>query len=105
IWIGTQGDDEVKLSDKESSDPNDENPIDENEVAEIFRIETNVFDFETPTCRAFTEFNYLLQIDPDVLIKDIDGFKTYEEYMDDWIYEWNENVPYVHEKPITDNGV
>nr|GEU76152.1 zf-BED domain-containing protein [Tanacetum cinerariifolium] len=44
-----RGDDEVELSDEESLDPDDENPIDENEVAEIFRIETNVFDFETPT--------------------------------------------------------
>ncbi|GJT16889.1 VIER F-box protein 2 [Tanacetum coccineum] len=104
IWIGTQGDDEVKLSDKESSDPNDENPIDENDVAKIFRIETNVFDFKTPTCKAFKEFNYLLQINPDVLTKDIDGFKTYEDYKDDWIYEWNEDVPWVHEKPWTDNG-
>ncbi|GJZ94337.1 hypothetical protein Tco_0666540 [Tanacetum coccineum] len=32
-------------------------------------------------------------IDPDLLTKDIKGFKTYEEYKDDWIYEWNENVP------------
>ncbi|GKE80056.1 hypothetical protein Tco_1550056, partial [Tanacetum coccineum] len=88
-----RGDDEVEISDKEYSDPNDENLIDENEVAEIFRIKTNVFDFETPTCIAFKEFNYLSQIDPDVLAKDIDGFKTYDEYKDDWIYEWNK----VHE--------
>ncbi|GJZ31958.1 hypothetical protein Tco_0577005 [Tanacetum coccineum] len=40
------------------------------------------------------EFNYLLQIDPNVLTKDIDGFKTYEEYKDDWIYEWNKDVPW-----------
>ncbi|GJW87162.1 zinc finger, CCHC-type containing protein [Tanacetum coccineum] len=38
---------------------------------------------------------------PDLLTKDIEGFKTYEEYKDDWIYEWNENVPWVHEKPWT----
>ncbi|GKC57112.1 hypothetical protein Tco_1084710 [Tanacetum coccineum] len=104
-YNSARGDDEVKLSDEESSDPDDENIIDEDEVAEIFRIETNVFDFETPTCRAFKEFNYLLQIDPDVLTKDIDEFKTYEEYKDDWIYEWNEDIPWVHEKPWTYNGV
>nr|GEX15426.1 hypothetical protein [Tanacetum cinerariifolium] len=56
-----RGDDEVELSDKESLDPTDENPIYKNEVAEIFRIETNIFDFKTSTCRAFKEFNYLLQ--------------------------------------------
>ncbi|GKD66320.1 hypothetical protein Tco_1308428, partial [Tanacetum coccineum] len=35
----------------------------------------------------------------------IDGFKTYEEYMDDLIYNWNKDVPWVHERPWTDNGV
>nr|GEW29743.1 hypothetical protein [Tanacetum cinerariifolium]GEW44195.1 hypothetical protein [Tanacetum cinerariifolium] len=53
---------------------------------------------------AFKEFNYLLQIDPDVLTKYIDGFKTYEEYKDDWIYEWNKDVPWMHERPWTKNG-
>ncbi|GKE00116.1 hypothetical protein Tco_1388099 [Tanacetum coccineum] len=70
LWIfWARGDDEVELTDKESSYSDDGG-----EVAKIFRIETNVFDFETPLCRAFKEFNYLLQIDPDVLTKDIDGF-------------------------------
>ncbi|GKF32862.1 hypothetical protein Tco_0102660 [Tanacetum coccineum] len=68
-------------------------------------IDTNVFNFKTPTCRAFKEFNYLLQINLDVLTKDIEGFKTYEDYKDDWIYEWNEDVPWVHERPRTDTGV
>ncbi|GKB57174.1 hypothetical protein Tco_0913360 [Tanacetum coccineum] len=82
LWIyWTRGDDEVELTDEESS-----NSDDEDEVAEIFRIDTNIFDFETPTCRAFKEFNYLLQIDPD-------------------IYEWIEDVPWVHEKPWTDTGI
>ncbi|GKD25510.1 hypothetical protein Tco_1231724, partial [Tanacetum coccineum] len=85
LWIyWARGDDEVELTDEESSDSDNED-----EVAMIFRIETNVFDFKIPLCRAFKEFNYLLQIDPDVLTKDIDGFKTYEEYKDDWIYGWN----------------
>ncbi|GKC58231.1 hypothetical protein Tco_1085829, partial [Tanacetum coccineum] len=57
-WI--RGDDEVELSDEESSDEIDE-------VAEVFRIDTNLFNFETPMCKAFNEFNYLLQIDPDLL--------------------------------------
>ncbi|GKC06972.1 hypothetical protein Tco_0998582 [Tanacetum coccineum] len=29
---------------------------------------------------------------------------TYEEYKDDWIYEWNIDVPWVDEKPWTDTG-
>nr|GFB73522.1 hypothetical protein [Tanacetum cinerariifolium] len=79
LWIyWRRGDDKVELTDEESSDSDDER-----EVARIFKIETNVFDFETPLCRTFKEFNYLLQIDPDVLTKDIKGFMTYEEYKDD----------------------
>ncbi|GJW33808.1 hypothetical protein Tco_0053840 [Tanacetum coccineum] len=93
-----RGDDEVELTYEESSDSDDED-----EVAEIFRIDTNVFDFETPMCRAFKEFNYLLQIDPDVLTKNTEGFKTYNDYKDGWIYEWNEDVPWAHERPWTDN--
>ncbi|GKB75358.1 hypothetical protein Tco_0942253, partial [Tanacetum coccineum] len=91
-WI--RGDDEVELTNEESSDDMDE-------VAEVFRIDTNLFDFETPMCKAFKEFNYLLQIDPDLLTKDIKGFKTYEDYKNDWIYEWNKDVPWVDEKPWT----
>nr|GEZ60175.1 VIER F-box protein 2 [Tanacetum cinerariifolium] len=91
LWIyWLRGDDEVELTDEQSSDSDDEG-----EVARIFRIETNVFDFEVPLCRTFKEFNYLLQIDLDVLTKDIEGFKTYEEYKDDLIYEWNKDVPWV----------
>ncbi|GJR66559.1 hypothetical protein Tco_0012624 [Tanacetum coccineum] len=101
LWIyWARGDDEVELTDEESS-----NFDDEDEVAKIFKIETNVFDFKTPLCRAFKEFNYLLQIVPDLLTKDIYGFKTYEEYKDDWIYEWNKDVPWVHERPWTENEV
>ncbi|GKE88170.1 hypothetical protein Tco_1565645 [Tanacetum coccineum] len=49
--------------------------------------------------------NYLLQINLDLLTKDIEGFKTYEDYKDDWIYEWNKDVPWVDEKPWTNTGV
>ncbi|GJZ64200.1 hypothetical protein Tco_0620621 [Tanacetum coccineum] len=59
-----------------------------------FKIETDVFDYETPLYLAFNEYNYLLKVDPDLLTKDIMGFKTYEDYKNDWIYEWNKNVPW-----------
>ncbi|GJY74504.1 hypothetical protein Tco_0478935 [Tanacetum coccineum] len=96
--LAIRGDDEVELTDKEFSD-------NEDKVADVFRINTNIFDFKMPMCKAFKEFNYLLQIDLDLLTKDIEGFKTYEEYKDDWIYEWNIDVPWVDEKPWTDTGV
>ncbi|GKE44026.1 hypothetical protein Tco_1471310 [Tanacetum coccineum] len=79
-----RGDDEVELTDEESSNDMDE-------VAEVFMIDTNIFDFETPMCKAFKEFNYLLQIDPDLLTNDIEGFNTYEDYKNDLIYEWNKD--------------
>ncbi|GKD56307.1 hypothetical protein Tco_1289694 [Tanacetum coccineum] len=96
LWIyWIRGDDEVELTDEESSD-------DEDEIAEVFRIDTNIFDYETPICSAFNEFNYLLKVDPDLLTKDITGFKTYDDYKNNWIYEWNKDVPWVDEKPWTD---
>ncbi|GJY87615.1 VIER F-box protein 2 [Tanacetum coccineum] len=99
LWIyWIRGDDEVELTDEESSD-------DEDEIAEVFRIDTNIFDYETPICSAFNEFNYLLKVDPDLLTKDITGFKTYDDYKNDWIYEWNKDVPWVDEKPWTGTRV
>ncbi|GJX49904.1 hypothetical protein Tco_0276749 [Tanacetum coccineum] len=50
------GDDEVELTDEESSD-------NEDEIAEVFRIDTNIFYYETPIYSAFNEFNYLLKVD------------------------------------------
>ncbi|GJZ92981.1 hypothetical protein Tco_0665046 [Tanacetum coccineum] len=99
------GSDEIEPTNDETSDLEEIDHDDEQEISEIFRIETNLFNYETPLCEKFKEFNYLLKIDLDVLTNDIEGFKTYDEYKDDWIYEWNENVPWVHEKPWTDTGV
>ncbi|GJW09124.1 hypothetical protein Tco_1571547 [Tanacetum coccineum] len=93
-----RGDDEVELIDEESSD-------DEDEIAKFFRINTNIFNYDTPLCSAFNEFNYLLKVDLDLLTKDIIGFKTYVDYKDDWIYEWNKDVPWVYDKPWLNNGI
>nr|GEV97443.1 hypothetical protein [Tanacetum cinerariifolium] len=41
----------------------------------------------------------------DDVAKDIIGFKTYEDYKDGWICEWNKNVPWVCDKPWLDNGI
>ncbi|GJV75116.1 hypothetical protein Tco_1506700 [Tanacetum coccineum] len=98
------GGDEIEVSDDESYDL-EEYYSDKEETAKIFKIETHVFDYETPLYLAFNECNYLLKVDPDLLTKDIMGFKTYEDDKDDWIYEWNENVPWVYDKPWLDNGI
>ncbi|GJT07076.1 hypothetical protein Tco_0841538 [Tanacetum coccineum] len=76
------GGDEIEESDDESSDL-EEYRSDKEETAEIFKIETDVFDYETPLCLAFNEFNYILKVDPDLHTNDIMGFKTYEDYKDD----------------------
>ncbi|GKE48867.1 hypothetical protein Tco_1480125 [Tanacetum coccineum] len=97
------GGDEIKVSNDESSDL-EEYWSNKEEIAKNFKIETDVFNYETPLCLAFNKFNYLLKVDPDLLTKDIVGFKTYEDYKDDWIYEWNENVPWVWREDGYCNG-
>ncbi|GJU12862.1 retrovirus-related pol polyprotein from transposon TNT 1-94 [Tanacetum coccineum] len=78
--------------------------MDWDEIAEIFMIGTDIFQFKTPLCEAFKDFNYLLNIAVDVLTNDIPGFKTYDEYKDAWIYEWNKDVPWVANRPWLDYG-
>ncbi|GJY47046.1 hypothetical protein Tco_0436109 [Tanacetum coccineum] len=73
-WI--RGDDKEVLTDKELSDLEETYINEDDEIAEIFRIKTNIFDFKTPLCKAFNEFNYLLKIETDFLTHDIPGFKT-----------------------------
>ncbi|GKD01959.1 hypothetical protein Tco_1172233 [Tanacetum coccineum] len=70
------GGDEIEVSDDESSDL-EEYWSDKEETAKNFKIETDVFDYETPLCLAFNEFNYLLKVDPDLLTKDIMGEDGY----------------------------
>ncbi|GKB43132.1 hypothetical protein Tco_0888074, partial [Tanacetum coccineum] len=89
------GGDEIEVSGDESSDLEKHWSDKEEETPKIFKIKTDVFEYETPLCLAFNEFNYLPKVDPDLLTKDIMGFKTYEDYKDDWIYEWNKNVPWL----------
>ncbi|GKD12955.1 hypothetical protein Tco_1197362 [Tanacetum coccineum] len=91
------GGDEIEVSHDESFDL-------EEGTSKIFKIESDVFNYKTPFCLAFNEFNYLLKVDPDLLTKDIMGFKTYEDYKYGWIYEWNENVPCVWKEDGYCNG-
>nr|GEU54729.1 hypothetical protein [Tanacetum cinerariifolium] len=74
---------------------------DPNDIVDIFMIKGNLFDFETPMCEAFNDFNYLLKIDKDLFNFDIQGTRTYEEYElsnhvtrdheEQWLYN---EVPY-----------
>nr|GEW52713.1 hypothetical protein [Tanacetum cinerariifolium] len=78
---------EIKPTNDETFNLEETDHDDEQDIGEIFRTETNLFDYETLLCEEFKEFNYLLKIDPDLLTEDIKGFKTYEEFKDDWIYK------------------
>nr|GEW90965.1 hypothetical protein [Tanacetum cinerariifolium] len=80
------GGDEIEESDNESFDL-EKYWSNKEETAKNFKIETNIFNYVTPLCLAFNEFNYLLKVDSDLLTKDIIGFKTYEDYKNDWIYD------------------
>ncbi|GKE93168.1 hypothetical protein Tco_1574263, partial [Tanacetum coccineum] len=64
--------DNEEIEAEEDDDPDD--------IADIFKIEGNLFDYETPLCNAFNDFNYLFKIDMDLFNFDIQGIKTYEEY-------------------------
>ncbi|GJY21583.1 hypothetical protein Tco_0394149 [Tanacetum coccineum] len=64
--------DNEEIETEEDDDPND--------ISNIFNIEGNLFDYETPLCEAFNDFNYILKIDMDLFTLDIQGIKTYKEY-------------------------
>ncbi|GJR15346.1 VIER F-box protein 2 [Tanacetum coccineum] len=105
LWLyWKRGDDEEVLTYDELSDLKEESLREDTDIVEIFRIETDIFDFETPLCKEFKEFNHLLQIDVDMLIGDLPGFKTCEDYKNACIYEWNKEVPWVKEKSWFDDG-
>ncbi|GKE18900.1 hypothetical protein Tco_1426477 [Tanacetum coccineum] len=72
---------------------------DEDETAEIFNIETDIFNYESPLCMAFNEFNYLLKVDPELFTYDIERTENYDDYMnelnDEFEEPWDEDgVPY-----------
>nr|GEY69106.1 RNA-directed DNA polymerase, eukaryota, reverse transcriptase zinc-binding domain protein [Tanacetum cinerariifolium] len=61
LWLyWKRVDDEEVLTYDEFSNLEEENLREGNEIAEIFSIETDIFDFETPLCKEYKEFNHLL---------------------------------------------
>nr|GEW24908.1 VIER F-box protein 2 [Tanacetum cinerariifolium] len=82
-----KGDDQEVLTGEAFSNLEETYDDGEQEIAKIFRIETNLFDFKTPLCKAFIEFNYLFKIDTDLFTNDIPGFMTYNEFTNEWMDE------------------
>ncbi|GJX22606.1 hypothetical protein Tco_0227051 [Tanacetum coccineum] len=61
--------------------------------------------YERNLCYDEEAKSYAEAIDTDLLTHDIPIFKTYEEYKNAWIHEWNKDVPWVPEEPWSGNGV
>ncbi|GJR19683.1 hypothetical protein Tco_0968210 [Tanacetum coccineum] len=95
-----KGDDQEVLSDLEET-----YVVDEDEIAKIFRIKSDIFDYEMPLCKAFNEFNYLFKIDTNLLTNDNPRFKTYDEFKNEWINKWNKGIPWVPEEPWSEHGI
>ncbi|GKA94808.1 hypothetical protein Tco_0816846 [Tanacetum coccineum] len=79
----------------------DDNPSATKNIPEIFKIEGKIFNFDTPLCEAFYEFNCLLNIDTDLFTYDIQNLKTYDEYE----REMNNNKARGAEEPWSENRV
>ncbi|GKF03394.1 hypothetical protein Tco_0030317 [Tanacetum coccineum] len=93
------GSDDIELTNEKGSDFEDECSSDVDETAKIFKIEDNLLGYETPLCKAFNEFNYLLKIDTNLFIFEIQEIKTYEEY------ELDNNMTEELEEPWSENDI
>ncbi|GJX28180.1 hypothetical protein Tco_0236259 [Tanacetum coccineum] len=63
---------------------------DEDETAEIFKIEMDIFDYESPLCMSFNEFNYLVKVDLELVTYDIERTGNYDDYMNEFNDEFEE---------------
>ncbi|GJU17203.1 hypothetical protein Tco_1145169 [Tanacetum coccineum] len=97
------------VADEDISDVKKANNDEEQETAKIFKIETNLFDYETPLCTEFKKFNFLLRVDPELFTHDIKRTKTYEEYenkLNDELEEpWSEDGDYEWYNELTDGNL
>ncbi|GJX91838.1 hypothetical protein Tco_0345164 [Tanacetum coccineum] len=91
--------DDTELTNENGSDLEDECSSDVDETAKIFKIEDNLLDYETPLCKVFNEFKYLLKIYTGLFIFKIQEIKTYEEY------ELDNNMTGELEEPWSENGI
>ncbi|GJS99609.1 hypothetical protein Tco_0820779 [Tanacetum coccineum] len=75
-FSGTNGEDARKVDNQEVvtnegySNLEKANNDDEHKIAKIFRIETNLLDYETPLCTKLNEFKYLLKVDTELFTHD-----------------------------------
>nr|GFB73519.1 hypothetical protein [Tanacetum cinerariifolium] len=70
----------------------EDNDDDEQEIGIIFNIETNLFDYKTPLCTKFNEFNYLLKVDQELFTYDVERTENYDFELNGELEElWDEN--------------
>ncbi|GJT53866.1 putative reverse transcriptase domain-containing protein [Tanacetum coccineum] len=93
----------IHPNDLKSDEDNDDNEIDIIQSSEVFNYKT----MDHYTMKAL--WIYWIRGDDEVELTNEessdDKDETYEDYKDDWIYEWNKDVPWVDEKPWTNTGV
>ncbi|GJX79348.1 hypothetical protein Tco_0327497 [Tanacetum coccineum] len=69
--LETQDDNKEGVTNKGFSDLEEANNDDEYEIAKIFMMETNLFDYETPLCTKFNEFDHrFIMDDPNITIEE-----------------------------------
>ncbi|GKC66176.1 hypothetical protein Tco_1098774 [Tanacetum coccineum] len=107
FWIIKDG--QEGFANKEFFDVEKANNDYEQETTEICRIETNLFDYETPLCTKFNKFNFLLKVDPELFTHDIERTKTYEYYenkLNDELEEpWSEDGDYEWYNKLADGNL
>ncbi|GKE82696.1 hypothetical protein Tco_1552696 [Tanacetum coccineum] len=90
-----------RSEDEETLDPEDTDSHDDIEIAEIFKIETNLFCCETPSCKTIVEpTNPLLTIS-NASTKNITDNEPFDK--DAWISTWGYGIPWVCNEPWLDN--
>ncbi|GKD11698.1 hypothetical protein Tco_1196105 [Tanacetum coccineum] len=84
------------------SGTNGENAVEH--VEKFLKVVDSLKIPRSPLYQAFKELNCPYSMDGDGLTDGTHEFKTNEECKDDWIYKQNNRIPWVDEKPWTDNG-
>nr|GEV80647.1 hypothetical protein [Tanacetum cinerariifolium] len=85
---------DLKFRDHEKVDKEIVEEVKGGDDEEVFTYD-EISDLDEENASEEKEFNHLLQIDVDMLTGDLLGFKTYEDYKNTLIYEWNNEVPWV----------
>ncbi|GJU43789.1 ribonuclease H-like domain-containing protein [Tanacetum coccineum] len=83
-----------------SEDTDEDSSDNDDETDEVFRIDTNIFDYETPICSAFNEFNYLLKLTNCGKPTPLLGVRWYEALRD-----LNKSIEALRNKAIMEGSI